>query len=369
MKLISIELSDFRNYDKQEIIFSPNKNFIIGKNAQGKTNLLESIYLLCLSKSFRTSKEKEAIAFSKEQFIIKGVFELDIGIHQKVVLICSKSNGKQISVNRKSVSRMADFIGSLPVVISSPEEYELTNGPPPHRRRLVDILLSQINKRYIHSLIEYQRIIKQKSAILQKGKLHGKINIKEIEPWNERLIEVGAKIIEQRDIFSKELSTILTSVYSNLIINGEKLEFYYQPDLEYENIDDIKEKIATKLNQLLKKEQQRGICLVGPHRDDYIFKINGKNLKKFGSRGQHKTVLISLAIAEYQLIKNILNTEPILLIDDLYSELDSDREQKITQTIDQLGQVFITSTVANQQNMSDNKNICFTVNNGIVQKN
>lgn len=368
MKINSIELNDFRNYEKQKISFNAVKNIIVGKNAQGKTNLLEAIYLLCLSKSFRTSYEKEAIKFASDQFILKGEFELDSGITKKVVLLCSQNNGKQLSVNRKRINRVSEFIGSLPIVISSPEEYNLTNGPPAERRKFVDILLSQINRKYINHLMEYQKIIKHKNALLLKWKQTGKRDKTVIDAWNDRLIIIGSKIIEIRNQFSKLLSDKLAKIYSALILNNETLAFFYQPNIEVKNSDNIEEKFADKLNQICSKEFQRGISLIGPHRDDFVFRINDSDIKKFGSRGQHKTVLISLAIAEYQLIEELTQEKPIILIDDLYSELDREREEKIIAAVEKMGQIFITATEAHKNSHKNFPNEYFIINEGKAQE-
>ena len=327
-------MTDFRNYRQLKINFGAQKNFFFGNNAQGKTNLLEAIYLLCLSKSFRTSHEKEAIAFSKQNFILKAEFNFDNGNKQKVALLCSHNKGKEISINRKRISRISELIGGFPIVLSSPEEYNLTTGPPSERRKFIDILLSQISKKYIHFLIEYIRILKQKNTILLKWKFTGKKNHIELEPWNERLIEIGSNIIEFRNKFSKQLSIRIGSIYSKLVYGEEKLEFDYLPSIEFLTSQEIERCFSEKIKQIYDKELQRGTSLIGPHRDDFIFKINGNELKKYGSRGQHKTVLISLAAAEYDLIKDLTDETPILLIDDLYSELDEKRENNILNLID-----------------------------------
>ncbi len=360
-------MTDFRNYEQTHINFDSHKNFLVGNNAQGKSNLLEAIYLSCLSKSFRTSHEKEAIAFSKQNFIIKAEFKFDNENKQKVILLCSNNKGKEISINRKRISRISEFIGNFPVVISSPEEYNLTTGPPPERRKFIDILLSQVSKKYIHSLIEYFRIIKQKNAILQKWKQTGKQNKIELEPWNERLVEIGSKIIEFRNKFSGQLSINIRDIYSKLVHNNEQLDFTYHPNVEFNNSEEIESCFENKLKQLFYKEVQRGTSLAGPHRDDFIFKINGHDLKKFGSRGQHKTVLISLAAAQYDLIKDLTKETPILLIDDLYSELDEVREKNILNLLDGFGQVFISATEIHNRDSNKEKNKYFLVNNGTIQ--
>ncbi len=364
MKILSLELTNFRNYEQQTVQFEKKRNFFIGKNAQGKTNLLEAIYLLCLTKSFRTRHDKEAISFSQHQFILKGNFELENGSSKKIVLTCSRTEGKQLSVNRKRVTRISDFIGELPVVISSPDEYEITIGPPPERRKFFDILISQIDRRYLHYLMEYYRVIKQKSSILQQWKQTRQIDQKIIDPWNDRLAEIGAKIIQRRHNFSNELSQHLNQIYASLTHSSEKLEISYQSNLAYQELDDIQTFFRQELSQSLTREIQRGLCLIGPHRDDFVFKINDKELKKYGSRGQHKTVLIALALAQFDLIFSLKQEKPIILIDDLFSELDNEREELILKKLKEKGQIFLTGTGI--RDINDDEAQFFEVNDGQI---
>ena len=358
MILTSLELTDFRNYEHVSIEFGEKKNFLLGKNAQGKTNILEAIYLLCLSRSFRTNHEKEAIRFSTLHYTIKGVFKLDSGNVQTIIFHCSREKGKQITINRKRLSRASELIGNFPVVLSSPDEYILTIGPPPGRRKFVDILLSQIYKKYFSYLQDYHRVVQQRNTILSNWKISRINNHSIIDPWDQRLVEIGSKIIEYRDQFTISFSEILKSIYSELVINEEELTLRYRPNVFSNNmkIDDIQTFFLDRLKQTRHQEIQRGTSLIGPHRDDFIFNINGQELRKFGSRGQHKTVLISLAIAQFNLIKEKTGEIPIILIDDLYSEIDSQREAKIIEVLNNMGQVFITSTESqNKLNMKDSR--------------
>ncbi len=352
MILTSLELSNFRNYTHAYIEFGPHKNFFIGKNAQGKTNLLEAIYLLCLSKSFRTNYEKEAISFAKKIFVIKGIFKLDNENTQNVIFQCSQEQGKQITINRKRLNKISELIGNFPVVLSSPDEYKLTIGPPPGRRKFVDILLSQIYKKYFFYLQDYYRVIQQRNAILLNWKISGTKSLSVIEPWDQRLVEIGSKIIQYRSQFAALFSESLGKIYSELIVGDEKLTFNYKPNVYFEDIENIEKRYAKKLTGIRKKEIQRGTSLLGPHRDDFVFNIDDQELKKYGSRGQHKTVLISLAIAQYDLFNEKIHEIPLLLIDDLYSEIDSERKDKIVENLNRMGQIFITSTSIHDEHRS-----------------
>lgn len=367
MKLNSLELSDFRNYSKLSVEFGSQKNFLIGNNAQGKTNLLEAIYLSCISKSFRTRFEKEAIQFSKPSFIIKGDFFLDDGNFHKLIFQCSSDKGKEISLDRKRLNKSSELIGRFPIVISSPDEYSLTLGPPPERRRFVDILLSQIHKKYFFNLQEYHRTLQQRNVLLTEWKKTQRKKLALIDPWNQQLIEAGSQIIQYRCYFSKLLSEQVRKIYSGFVVNNEDLSFDYKPNIIFNTIEDIKSSFEKKVNQLIDKEIYLGTSLSGPHRDDFVFKINNQEIKKYGSRGQHKTVLLSLAFAEYDLIKEHRQEIPIILIDDLYSEIDRERERKITEKLDKMGQVFITSTESHHEGFNSANDKYFLIDNGIAK--
>lgn len=367
MILNSLELTDFRNYSNVVIEFGKKKNFLIGNNAQGKTNLLEAIYLLCLSRSFRTSFEKEAIRFSQSQYTIKGVFKLDNGNIQNVILHYSQEKGKQITINRKRLNRASELIGNYPIVLSSPDEYIITVGPPPGRRRFVDILLSQIYRKYFSYLQDYHRIIQQRNSILTNWKISGIKTPSIIEPWDQRLVEVGSKIIEYRSQFTISFSEIIKNIYSELVIKKEKLTFEYRPNIASDIINNIQMNFFSRLKQTHNKEIQRGTSLTGPHRDDFVFNINGQDLRKYGSRGQHKTVLISLTIAQFNIIKEKIQEIPIILIDDLYSEIDGERKDKIIESLNSMGQVFITSTSVHENNINSNDDRHYLIEDGQIK--
>jgi len=367
MILISLELTDFRNYDNLSIEFGDKKNFLIGNNAQGKTNILEAIYLLCLSRSFRTNYEKDAIRFSAPHYTIKGIFKLNTGNVHTIIFHCSQEKGKQITINRKRLSRASELIGNFPVVLSSPDEYVLTVGPPPGRRKFVDILLSQIYKKYFSYLQDYHRIVQQRNTILSNWKISGVKSASIIDPWDQRLVEIGSKIIEYRNQFTVSFSDILKNIYSGLVIKREELTLSYRPNIFSNNTDAIQTFFLDRLKQTRQKEIQRGTSLTGPHRDDFVFNINGQELRKFGSRGQHKTVLLSLAIAQFDLIKEKTQEVPVILIDDLYSEIDSEREVKIIESLNKMGQVFITTTQShNKMNIKSNSDSYYLIEDGKI---
>ena len=212
MILLSLELTNFRNYVHERIEFDPGQNIISGKNAQGKTNLLEAIYLLCITRSFRTRIEKELCRFDNDECSIKGEFIVGEGAKRTVIFYYQKRDGKQFSVNRKRVERFSNHIGQFPVVISSPEEYNLTTGPPAERRKFIDILLSQINVQYMYQLQEYYRILRQRNSILSDRYNSSNQIAKLLEPWNLGIVEKGSKIIWERILFVEEFKNRIKNI-------------------------------------------------------------------------------------------------------------------------------------------------------------
>lgn len=345
MILSSIELKNFRNYEDEILNFDDSRNIILGKNAQGKSNLLEAIYFLCLTRSFRTRKEKEIITFDHEFATINGKFILDNGQEKNIIYYITLDKGKQVSLNRKRVEKLSEIIGNFPVVISSPEAYNLTSGAPSDRRKFLDILLSQISNQYLLNLQEYNKIIKQRNTILSKYSQNISKLLSLIQPWDEYLVEKGSWIIRFRESFLKVFDAKLKEVHESISDPDEKIKISYCSTVDFDGKDDIKLNFHKKLNQLRNFEIEQKMTIIGPHRDDVLFFINDRELRKFGSRGQHKTVLIALMISEFQLIKERVRETPIILIDDLFSEIDHTRENKILSYIIDLGQNIITTTL------------------------
>jgi len=367
MVLKQLELLNFRNFEHVVVAFGDFKNFLIGKNAQGKTNILEAIYILCLSKSFRTNIDQEAIRFSEDHYIIKGNFETDSGNRKEIAITYSIKHGKIIVINHKRLHSTSELIGDFPVVLSSPDEYIITSGPPINRRKFIDILLSQLNKQYFLNLIDYNRILQQRNKVLLSWKTANHIAPSIIEPWNENLIRSGSKIIEYRHHFSLLFSDRLTRIYSDLSDEDEKLTFEYKTNIMGENEKEINNCFREKLAEVCYQEQKRGISLIGPHRDDFEIKINGKDVRKYGSRGQHKTVLIALALAQFQILKEKLGETPLMLIDDLYSEIDDHRRNRILDSLAEIKQVFITATLPHEDSSICNRNKFYIIDSGTVK--
>lgn len=343
MILENLSLTNFRNHSRAEIhAFNRRSNFIYGLNAQGKSNLLEAIYLLCLGRSFRSSKNEELLQHGSDAFKVEGRFLLNTGLKKHVILYHERDRKKEISINRKRLSRHAELFGQFPVVILSPEDYRITTGGPAERRKFVDMLLSQISLSYLANLQEYARILKQRNRILQAIREGERVEEGAIAPWTENLITVGSRILAQRAQFIDEFSKIIFPIYKWFSESHEELRIVMVSGVGSGD-QSWEDRFAKCVARVHPKERRQGMTLVGPHRDDFVFEINGFDLKTYGSRGEHKSVLISTKIAEWNFIRQKIEEQPIFLLDDFFSELDRQRERRVLDALHELGQLFLTS--------------------------
>lgn len=342
MILTSLRLNNFRIHQASEIRFSENLNFIIGGNGQGKTTILEAIYYLCTTKNFKSSADGEFIRFGSDYYEINGEF-LD-NIKDKVRIYFSfEENKRYYFFNDKSVSRLSEMIGKFPVVLLTPDDHSITQGYPVDRRKFVDSIISQASSVYLETLLDYNKVIKQRSAVLTRLKeKYDKQTLLELDAWTEKLIENGIELINYRKNFIDEFNSYIKESYLKIVEQTEIPEIKYEcyicdPGNDTENFRRL-------LAERKEEEIRRTTNLAGPHRDDYIFSLNGINLKTYGSQGQHKTFQASLRFAEFFYLKNITGKKPIFLLDDVFGELDANRAAKISRYLKQVGQAFITVT-------------------------
>lgn len=341
-----LELKNFRNYENFNIEFNKNLNIIIGSNAQGKTNLIESIYVSCFGKSFRATNDKDLILSNNNYNYVKlevSKRHTDIKIEYRI----HKKLNKEIKINNNSIKKLSEILGNIYVVLFSPEDLELVKGSPGIRRKFLNRELSNINKKYCHNLIEYKKILKQRNNILKKN-IKGSDQMLEI--FTDQLIEKGTKIILSRIDFLEKVNFISNNIHNKLTNNNEKLKIEYLSNINLENgknYDKIKKSFKNKVIKNKNRELKMGYTLVGPHRDDFDLFINDKDVKKFGSQGQQRTVALSLKLSEIDLIKNETNEYPVLLLDDVFSELDINRQASLLQIFKNT-QTIITSTDFNK---------------------
>jgi DNA replication and repair protein RecF len=350
MRLKLLRLKNFRNHHDSCIKFAEDINLIYGENGQGKTSILESISYLCLAKSFATGNEGYVLSMGSEFFEVAGEFESDYRVGRKIRLVYSPNDGgRNIWINGTNVDKLSVVIGQVPLVVLAPDDKEITSGAPAERRRFVDITISQANRSYFEDLVEFRRILKQRNKLLLDWRMsHSRIDSKLLDPWDESLIKTSGRIMYRRKQFVDEFQAFLQDAYCKLVDVQERAIVRYLVFLELDegvwSPAEIEEELRTELRNKRVDELRRGTTLVGPHRDDFLFKINELDIKKYGSQGQHKTFLIALKAANYFYLREKCNETPIVLLDDVFSELDDNRSHRLMQFIPELGQTFITST-------------------------
>lgn len=328
MKINKIKLNNFRNYSHCEITFADGVNFILGKNAQGKTNLLEAIYVCALSKSPRTNKEKQLIKFDEENSQVEISFNTIAG-NKTIDIILNNQNKKIIKINKIPISKLTQLIGELNIVYFSPDELKLVKEVPEDRRKFLDISISQFDKQYLFDLIRYDKILKQRNCVL-KSKLSNNSKIEQLNIWTPQLISVAEKIIKKRILFVEKLNKYVKIIHKS-IIPEENLDilYSYQEKNNFSIFDDL----LNNFKNNLQKELEMQHTLIGPHRDDIIFKVNNLDCRYFASQGQQRTVALSLKLALMEIIKDEVKEYPILLLDDVLSELDNSRQARLIQIV------------------------------------
>jgi DNA replication and repair protein RecF len=335
-----LHLTNFRNYRQAEISFNKGTNVLFGHNGQGKTNVLESIYYLALTKSFRTSLDKNLICYQEAYFRIEGELEDVHGRLQRSSIAYSPDEGKRLNYNGQIVSVFSEYIGSVSVVLLAPMDLEISQGGPYIRRRFLDIMLSQASNLYLHHLIEYRRALKQRNVLLQSEQRNENL----IQSWEEALIQNGMVLIQKRMEAVESISQMVKEYYQELSGRTDKIKIVYQNSVMPNHSENLESAYAEAFNKSRSKEYQTGSTSVGPHRDDLLFLINGKPLRVVGSQGEHKTFVISLKMAEFFFLQRMHDEPPILLFDDIFGELDADRITNMIHSLSNIGQVFLTTT-------------------------
>ncbi|MFN3134158.1 MAG: DNA replication/repair protein RecF [Candidatus Kryptonium sp.] len=352
MVLKSIEIKNFRNHIHTQLEFSENLNLFVGGNAQGKTSILEAISYLCLTKSFNANSDSYVLNFNAKFFEVLGIFELDNGNEVSVRVNFENGQGKRIFLNKENVEKFAIVVNKFPVVILSPRSKDVIQGAPEDRRKFFDLAIAQLSSVYVDDILNYKKVLKQRNKILNAIasddiKLEQGLDL--LNVWDEEFINYAAKVIFRKVRFMNDFIHFFKKAYSNFS-ESEDAEIKYLTQVEVDVQDDF-EKIKSKFEAALKKlraeEIKRGVTLIGPHRDEYVFEINGHEVKRFASQGQMKTFLVALTMAKFFYLKEKKSETPVLLLDDAFDELDIERAKKLISFVGSIGQVFITATDLN----------------------
>lgn len=348
MHLINLELKNFRNYQAVDISFSKGINFLIGDNAQGKTNIVEAIYYLATGRPFRMGRDITVLNERADFFIVKGIVELNKRKLEVEIKYNKEKNHKLITINQIRQNKFGDIFGNFNAVLFSPEDLSLIKGGPNERRKFLDIDISQVSPLYYSLLSEYSKILLQRNNLLKQIK-EGKCDNQLLEVFNIQLIDVATKIINKRLFTLRKLAPLARLIHRKITNGLENLEISYISDEEEINLNFSQEKIIDLLNFQLKNKQilekKRGTTLIGPHRDDIKIKLNKSDIRLYGSQGQQRTATLSLKLAELEFFKAERGEYPVLLLDDVMSELDNNRRSFLLKAIKENNiQTFITST-------------------------
>ncbi|MDD8018206.1 MAG: DNA replication/repair protein RecF [Bacteroidota bacterium] len=346
MKILNARLSNFRNHAETEFNFGSHMNVLLGENGMGKTNTLEALSFLCLTKSFYASTDGTVLQRGKTFFEIESTIQSDTGKELRVrVAYDDQQKKKKFTINSADTEKFSSVIGMFPVVILSPENNSITFGSPADRRKFIDLVISQSSTAYVEDMVEYRRILRQRNKILTEAR--GKDCAADLLPWNEMLVKYGARIIHKRNMFLQEFAPYIAQTYSHIVDERETPKIEYAPTVKVSgdlSLENIIAALETKLQKKKNDELRFQTTLVGPHRDEIIFSLNGMLLKHYASQGQHKTFLVALKAAEFFYLKERCSDTPVFLLDDVFSELDEQRSGKLFSIVESLGQTFITTT-------------------------
>ena len=359
MIIQSLELENFRNYGTLSVHFDSGTNILYGDNAQGKTNILEAVYLSATTKSHKGSKDKDLINFGSEEAHIR-TYVMKDGLENRVDMHLRKNKSKGIAINGQKIKKAADLLGLLNVVFFSPEDLSIIKNGPSERRRFVDMELCQLDSVYLHNLNHYNKIVNQRNRLLKD--LYANPGLRDtLFLWDSQLVSYGQKIIEQRNTFISQLNEIIYEIHLKLTGGKEKLEIVYEPDV-----------LAMDFEEKLQKCQERDIRLkqtsAGPHRDDFSFAVGAIDIRKFGSQGQQRTAALSLKLAEIELVRKMTKDVPLLLLDDVLSELDSSRQNYLLNSIGDIQTIITCTGLEEFVNNRFEINKVFEVSDGVIHE-
>lgn len=368
MHIESLRLTNFRNYEQAELHFSKTVNVLVGENAQGKTNALEAIYFLAMGKSHRSARDADCMMWGKDlaniqaQIVVrKRPQELDIQL---------KNGSKRATINGVNQAKMTDFVGHFQVVLFAPEDLQLVKGGPSGRRRFIDMELGQTHPKYLYHLSHYQRVLQQRNVLLK----HGNPDFDVMEVLDQQLAEHGSEILIRRFEFLEQMRRLSSAIYTSISDGREAFSFTYQcsiPSIETtagQSRTQLAEQFLKALVQKRNADVHTGHTTVGPHRDDLAFFLNDQPVQSFASQGQQRTIALALRLAEIDFIHQEVGEYPVLLLDDVLSELDDIRQKNLVLTMSEKVQTVVTTTSLFQlhDKLHDDARL-FEVSSGIIQ--
>lgn len=359
MIIKSLKLKNYRNYDLLDLNFDPRTNILYGDNAQGKTNILEALYLSGTTKSHRGTKDRDLIQFGHDEAHLEIIVEKN-GIDFQIDMHLKKNSPKGIAVNKIPIRRAGELFGIVHFVFFSPEDLNIIKDGPAGRRRFIDLELSQLDRVYLSNLSNYNRIINQRNSLLKEISFQKNL-VDTLDIWDMQLAEYGTKIIERRNKFIKEVNEIISNIHYKLTGGKESISLSYESSIGNQSFSEI-----------LKKNREKDIRFkstsAGPHRDDICFRAGSLDIRKFGSQGQQRTAALSLKLSEIELVRKLIHDTPILLLDDVLSELDKHRQNYLLDSIYDIQTVITCTGLDEFVNHRFSINKIFHVKHGTVAK-
>jgi DNA replication and repair protein RecF len=348
MLVRSVHLKAFRNHSDSHLQLGSGITLLTGDNGQGKTNVIEAIAYLSLSKSFYAANDSQVVMLGASALEVRATIADDAGRVSDVRICVDAASGKKsVAVNGAELDRISALVGMFPSVILSPEQYGIVAGGPAERRKFLDIVLCQVSRTYLADVVEYRRVLKQRNRLLLDARLNGTVPGGELQPWTDELIRLGSRVIHKRASLVDEMHDGVASSYRNLAGTPVDVAVRYVAGEGIDGkatVEDIAGALAGLIEARKTDERRRGASLVGPHRDDLEFKVNGLAAERYASQGEQKTLLVALKLAESDFIAARCGETPILLLDDVFAELDRHRALRVIERLQTCGQCIVTST-------------------------
>ena len=362
MRVTEIAVSNYRNLHKQRVSLGNELNIFTGDNAQGKTNLVESVYLCCIGKSPRTDKDKDLICWNHDKAFVRVKYQCRFG-EGEITVTLTASAKKQIAVNSVPIVKIGELMGYLNCIYFSPNEIKIIRESPAERRRFLDIDLCQTDKNYFYSLSRFNKALAQRNNLLKTAK-----TVEELRDmvfvWDKQIAQEGARVVAKRRSFCEKLKVYASQSHATLTDNKEQLTMEYVTQIKGEDIQELAENYLKLLSNNLEKDFQLRYTSIGCQRDDVTLKINDTDVRSFGSQGQLRTTALSLKLAELQIFKEIIGEYPVLILDDVLSELDIDRQKRLLNFDSDL-QILLTTATEINHDLAGNNCKYFTIANGV----
>lgn len=354
-----LQMLNYRNYNVFDISLGPHVNVFMGDNAQGKTNILEGIYYCAFARSHRTSKDRELINWNADNALLS----VSVGrerLDKRIDISILKDGKKAIQINKIKIKKIGELFGNFNVVMFSPEDLKIIKDSPGVRRKFIDMELCQLNPKYYYNLVQYNKVLNERNSILRNRNINKDI----LEVYDMQLVEFGYNIIMERLEYIKKLNKYSEKIHSDITSGKEKIEFRYTSTIK--DLENIKDNFYALLEKNRVRDSERGITSVGPHRDDFIVLINDIDTKSYGSQGQQRTAVLTIKFASLKIIKELTGEHPVLLLDDVLSELDFSRKRYILSTIGDIQTIITCTGIEDLYEYLDDKSKVFKVKDGEI---